>query len=245
MVQAPVGWHCRQCVRHNAKTSPVIRYRPGTAALPGFWQTPVTLSLIAINVVVYLVTSNSAEAQFRLEEIGALVYQGQWYRLISSMFVHYGIEHIGLNMLSLLIIGRLVEPVMGMWRYLALYLVSGFGGAVAAYLFTNPVIPSGGASGAIFGLFGAYFVLARRASADTSGILVLIGVNLAFSFAVPNISWQAHIGGLVTGMAGAYALSLARHLRGAPKLLLQGGALVVAAAVLALLAVAIQPGQLA
>lgn len=243
MVQAPVGWHCRRCVHKNARTSPVTRYRPSNAGLPGFWETPVTLSLIAVNVVVYIVTSATPRFQFDLEEIGLLIYQGQWYRLISSAFVHYSIEHIGLNMLSLLIIGRLVEPVLGRWRYLALYLVSGFGGAVSVYLFTNPFTQSGGASGAIFGLFGAYFILARRASANTSGILVLIGVNLAYSFAVPGISWQAHVGGLVIGMVVAYAFSLVRRQRRNVMTLLNASSLVVMTAVLAVLVVIFLPGQ--
>jgi membrane associated rhomboid family serine protease len=243
MVQAPVGWHCRSCVRRNAKTSPVVRYRPGNN-LPGFWQTPVTLSLIAINIIVYFVTASSPHVQFDGEEIGVLVYQGDWYRLLTSMFVHYSVEHIGLNMISLLIVGRWVEPVVGPWRYLGTYLVSGFGGSVAVYLFTNPLTPSAGASGAIFGLFGAYFVLARRASADTSGIVVLIGVNLAYSFAVAGVSWQAHIGGLVTGMAVAYVLSVARHRDKRIEVALSAGALVILCLVLSLLVVAVQPGQL-
>ncbi|MGA3221613.1 MAG: rhomboid family intramembrane serine protease, partial [Acidimicrobiales bacterium] len=104
-----------------------------------------------------------------------------------------------------------VEPVLGKWRYLALFLVSGLGGAVGSYLFANPFDEAVGASGAIFGLFGAYFVLARRASANTSGIVVLIVINLVFSFSVPGIAWQDHVGGLVTGLVVAAGLGLARH----------------------------------
>jgi membrane associated rhomboid family serine protease len=211
MLQAPVGWHCRQCVRKNAKKSPVMRYRPGTGALPTLGQVPVTMGLIAVCVVVYIV-SQSTDLVYRWEQIGGNEYYlGQWYRLFTSIFIHYSFFHILLNMISLLIIGRLVEPVLGRWRYLALFLVAGLGGSVACYIFTGPIAQSAGASGAIFGLFGAYFVIARRARADTSGILVLIAINLFYSFVDTSISWQAHIGGLITGVVLAAALGLGRR----------------------------------
>jgi len=211
MVQAPVGWHCRQCVRKNAKKSPVIRYRPGTGTLPTLSQVPVTMGLIGVCVVIYIVSQN-VDLEYRWEQIGGNEYYlGQWYRLFTSIFIHYSFFHILLNMISLLIIGRLVEPVLGKWRYLAVFLVAGLGGSVACYVFTSPIAQSAGASGAIFGLFGAYFVLARRAKTDSSGILVLIAINLFYSFVVPGISWQAHIGGLIAGAALAAALGLGRR----------------------------------
>ncbi len=213
MVQAPVGWQCHQCVRQNARKSPVVRYQPGAVTLPGLLQTPVTLALIAICVVLYGASTIYPNLLNDTAEWGALVDSGQAYRLFTSIFFHVDFLHITLNMISLLIIGRLVEPALGKWRYLALFLVAGLGGSVAAYLLTTPTTPSVGASGAIFGLFGAYFVLARRAAANTSGILVLIGVNLAYSFAVPGISWQAHVGGLITGVVLAAGFGLGRRHR--------------------------------
>jgi len=144
---------------------------------------------------------------------GLIVGSGQWYRLVTSMFFHFDIIHIGLNMVSLLIIGRLVEPALGKWRYLALYLLAGFGGSVASYLAASTIELSAGASGAIFGLFGAYFILARRAALDTSWIVSLIAINLIFSFAVSGIDWHDHIGGLVTGAAVALGYGLARRQR--------------------------------
>lgn len=211
MVQAPVGWQCHQCVRKNAKKSPVIRYRPSTGTLPTLSQVPVTMGLIAVCVVVYIVSQNT-DLVYRWEQIGGNEYYlGQWYRLFTSIFIHYSFFHILLNMISLLIIGRLVEPALGRWRYLALFLVAGLGGSVACYVFTGPIAQSAGASGAIFGLFGAYFVIARRARADTSGILVLIAINLFYSFVDTSISWQAHIGGLITGVVLAAALGLGRR----------------------------------
>jgi membrane associated rhomboid family serine protease len=174
-------------------------------------QVPVTMSLIGVCVVVYIVSQN-VDLMYRWEQLGGNEYYlGQWYRLFTSIFIHYTFFHILLNMISLLIIGRLVEPVLGKWRYLAVFLVAGLGGSVACYVFTSPIAQSAGASGAIFGLFGAYFVLARRARTDTSGILVLIAINLFYSFVVPGISWQAHIGGLVTGAVLAAGLGLGRR----------------------------------
>ncbi len=125
MVQAPVGWHCRQCVRKNAKKSPVIRYRPGTGALPTLSQVPMTMGLIAICVALYIASSADPNLLNDTAMQGQAVQSGQWYRLFTSIFFHLDILHIGLNMVSLLIIGRLVEPILGKWRYLALFLVSG------------------------------------------------------------------------------------------------------------------------
>jgi membrane associated rhomboid family serine protease len=211
MVQAPVGWHCHQCVRRDARRAPVIRYQPGAAALPRLSRTPVTTALIVVNVLLFVVaTSSNSLTENTWAYPIAMQNGGQWYRLFSSFFVTNSFLDVALNMWCLLIIGRLVEPALGMWRYLALYLLSGLGGSVAYYLLGNPFQPAAGASGAIFGLFGAYFILARRSSANTSGILALIGVNLAFSFLIPNVAWQAHVGGLVAGLAVAGGFGLAR-----------------------------------
>ena len=183
--------------------------------MPRLRQTPVTAGLIAVNVAVYIATSASYSLVLQGANVPYLVQQGQWYRLFTSMFIHFSIFHIGLNMISLLIVGRLIEPALGPWRYLALYLVAGLGGAVGSYLAATPNELSAGASGAIFGLFGAYFVLARRARANTSGIVTLIGVNLAYSFLVPGIDWHDHIGGLVIGavVAAGYGLGRGRGRR--------------------------------
>ncbi|HXW80660.1 MAG TPA: rhomboid family intramembrane serine protease [Acidimicrobiales bacterium] len=157
----------------------MVRYQPGAVTLPGLLQTPVTLALIIICVLLYIASTAYPNLLNDTAEWGILVQNGEQYRLFTAIFFHVDFLHITLNMISLLVIGRLVEPAMGGARYLALFLVSGLGGSVAAYLFSNPQTASVGASGAIFGLFGAYFVLARRAAANTSGILVLIGVNIA------------------------------------------------------------------
>ena len=211
MVQAPVGWHCHQCALQNARKSPVVRYQPGAVRMPRLSQTPITTALIAINLILFLAASASDTLAAKSWVYPILMENGgQWYRLFTSFFVTNSLLDVGLNMWCLLIIGRLIEPALGKWRFLALYLLSGLGGSVAYYLLGNPLQPAAGASGAIFGLFGAYFVLARRSSANTSGIVALIGINLVFSFIVPDIAWQAHIGGLITGLAVAGGFALAR-----------------------------------
>jgi membrane associated rhomboid family serine protease len=135
------------------------------------------------------------------------VAEGEFYRLVTSMFLHYGILHLLLNMWALWILGRTLEGVLGPVRFLALYFVSGFGGSVAAYLFT-PASPTAGASGAIFGLFAALFVVLRRLGRDTSSVLPVLVINVAISFA-PGISLAGHLGGLVTGAVIAVALAYA------------------------------------
>ena len=191
-----------------------MRYRPGGAGRPGARGAPVTTALIVINVVLFVAATASDSLTANTWVYPVLMQDGgQWYRLFSSFFVTNSFLDVALNMWCLLIIGRLLEPPLGTWRYLALYLLSGLGGSVAYYLLGNPLQPAAGASGAIFGLFGAYFILARRSSTNTSGIVALIAVNLVFSFVIPDIAWQAHIGGLVTGLVVAAGFGLLRGRR--------------------------------
>jgi len=257
MVQAPVGWHCKRCVRRNAREAPVIRYRPGIAGLTAPGRAPITMALIAINVVMFIASSSapslicnggnipifvaSGQPQRAVCSGALIVGSGQYYRLFTSMFFHFDIVHIGLNMLSLLILGRLVEPALGKWRYLALYLVAGFGGSVASYLAGSPGELSAGASGAIFGLFGAYFILARRAALDTSWIISLIAINLVFSFTVSGIDWHDHVGGLITGGVVALGYGLSRRRR--QQLVMSVLMIVCVSAVLVTLSL-LPPGQL-
>jgi membrane associated rhomboid family serine protease len=131
------------------------------------------------------------------------------WRMLTAGFVHSpdGVWHILINIYSIYIFGRVIEPMLGPSRFLALYLISIFGGSAAVLWLSEPVVPVVGASGAFFGLMGAYLVM-LRAIGDNSGLLVgLIAVNLAFGFIVPGISWQGHLGGLLAGMAvtGVYA----------------------------------------
>jgi membrane associated rhomboid family serine protease len=137
------------------------------------------------------------------------VAEGEYYRLVTSMFLHYGVLHLLLNMWALWILGRTLEGVLGPVRFLVLYFVAGLGGSVAAYLF-SPASLTAGASGAIFGLFAALFIVLRRLGRDTSSVLPVLVINIAISF-VPglSISLAGHLGGLVTGAIVAVALAYA------------------------------------
>lgn len=141
------------------------------------------------------------------------------WRMLTSAFLHSlgNPLHIVLNLYTLWLMGRILEPVLGRPRFLALYLISAFGGSVAVLLLSNPYIPVVGASGAVYGLFAALFIVMRKTGGKVTGIAALIGVNLVISF-VPgaNISWQGHVGGLVVGAACAAVFAyLPRHRHGA------------------------------
>lgn len=131
---------------------------------------------------------------------------GEYYRLFTSMFLHYGLLHLVMNMWALWVLGRTLERVLGPLRFLALYLISGLGGSVSVYLFAGPHAPTAGASGAIFGLFAALFIVLKRLGRDTSSVIPILVINLVISF-VPGISLAAHLGGFLTGglLAAAFA----------------------------------------
>jgi membrane associated rhomboid family serine protease len=141
-------------------------------------------------------------------QVPAGVADGEYYRLFTAMFIHYGIAHLALNMWALWVLGRNLEGALGPIRYLALYLTAGLGGSVATYVFT-PSAEAAGASGAIYGLFAALFILLRRLGRDTSAVISVLVINLVFSLVVPGISIVAHIGGLLTGGVVAAAIAYA------------------------------------
>ncbi|MDQ6874182.1 MAG: rhomboid family intramembrane serine protease [Actinomycetota bacterium] len=178
-----------------------------------------TVALIAVNALVFLLGAAGSTAaaagsgisslHLRFGLIGNAVAQGEYYRLFTAAFLHFGFLHIAFNMYALWLFGQELERLYGRVRFLALYFVSALGGSALAYLITDPRQLSAGASGAVFGLFGAYFVTARKIGLRTGGILALVAINLALGFIIPNIGWQAHIGGLVTGAAVAAVLAYA------------------------------------
>ncbi len=136
---------------------------------------------------------------------------GEWWRLITAAFLHYGPIHIGMNMLALWWLGSPVEAALGRWRFLLLYFVAGFAGSTGA-LILSPNDVTVGASGAIFGILGAFFVLEYHATGRLMGqAMTLIVINIAFSFAVPNISIGGHLGGLAAGVLGTVAFTSFRQ----------------------------------
>jgi membrane associated rhomboid family serine protease len=206
---AAVGHQCVDCIRSGNQGVRQATGRFGGAVTA---QARVTWSLIGLNILLYLVQlahSSLANDWYMLG--GAVapnghligVAAGQWYRLFTSAFLpgtgSLGILDIAFNMWALLIVGPALERVLGSVRYLAIYLVSALGGSVCYYFLAAPNQPALGASGAIFGLFGAWFVLSRRLGLDSRQVVLLIVLNLGISFAVPYIAWQAHVGGLVAG----------------------------------------------
>jgi membrane associated rhomboid family serine protease len=211
MTPTPVGMRCPECASQRTK---VVRNPTGT---PGFDAARATYVLIAINVIVYLVqiaTGSGGLFSTRISQFtadfglfGPSVAEGEWYRLVTSGFLHASIIHIGFNMFLLLILGRLLEPALGTPRFVVLYLASLLAGSFGALV----VDPNGltiGASGAVFGLAGAVFVIARGRGMDALAgeIGFLIVFNLIYSFAVPDISVGAHLGGLVAGVVCGLAV---------------------------------------
>jgi membrane associated rhomboid family serine protease len=216
---AAVGQQCVDCVREGHQDS-----RPARAVFGG---TPsrtaiVTWSLLAVNVILYLVElakpslADSWSLLGYASPSGLPPYQGiasgQWYRLITSAFLPptgtTGLFDIAFNMWALFVVGPSLERLLGWLRYLSVYVLSAIGGGVAYYLVVPPNQSALGASGAIFGLFAAWFVVARRLRLNTGGIVTIIVINLVFSFVYhSSIAWQAHIGGLITGglITAAYA----------------------------------------
>jgi membrane associated rhomboid family serine protease len=215
MREAPVGWQCSDCLHRGHRRAPVQRWRPrGPATLGSTRITPVVTGLIVLNVVIFLVTAHnqtSIDARFGMWPFE--VSHGQWYRLITAAFLHLNISHIFFNMVTLAIIGSPVEANLGKVRFLALYLLSAAGGSVSSYLLSPYNSLGVGASGAIFGLMGAYFVLARRNRSETTTVLALIGVNLVIDFLQPGIDWRAHLGGLAIGASVAFGLGSGGDLR--------------------------------
>jgi membrane associated rhomboid family serine protease len=241
MVSAPVGHHCPLCVQEDHKGVRQVSWRPGTTQLGGR-ITPMVKLLVALNAVVYLITSQHLNSDIlRFGQLPLRVAHGQYYRLLTSAFLHVSFVHLLFNMVALLIVGSPVEAALGRVRFFGLYLLAALGGSVASYLFSNPLQIGVGASGAVFGLFGAFFIIARSRRADTSGILVLIGINLAFSFTDSLIDWRAHVGGLVVGVAVAGVLTLADRRPSSQKWLVEAvGCLAVLLVLIAFISVRTQ-----
>lgn len=156
----------------------------------------------------YDIVSGSVPAGTQVGESYTGIDDGAVYRLVTSMFVHYGILHLLLNMWALWMLGRNLEAALGPVRFVALYMLSGLGGSIAGYLF-SPESISAGASGAIFGLFAALFVVLKRLRRDTSSVVPILVINLVLTFTIPNISIAGHLGGLVTGAIVAAGLAYA------------------------------------
>jgi membrane associated rhomboid family serine protease len=192
----------------------VRRWRTVAGAAPGGRPFVVPI-LIALNVAVFgwtvvqarSIMSNVDSALFdgwALEP--GEVRDGEWWRLLTSGFLHIGPIHLLFNMMALWVLGRDLEVVLGRGRFLALYLISLLGGAAAVMLFYGPDESVAGASGAVFGLMGGLAVVLKRLQVSAGQVIGLIAVNIAISVAIPGISLIGHLGGLVVGAAATAAL---------------------------------------
>lgn len=197
---AAVGHQCVDCIRGGNRPVRQATGRFGGAVVR---QARVTQALIGLNILLYLILLAHPSLQDDWWMVGNGVAAGQWYRLITSAFLpgtgSLGLLDIAFNMWALLVVGPAMERTLGSGRYLAIYLASAIGGSVCYYYLVAPNQPALGASAAIFGLFGAWFVVSRRLGLDARAVIFLIVINLVIGFVVPYIAWQAHIGGLVTG----------------------------------------------
>lgn len=234
MIPAPVGFRCPECVREqNARgsrskvvTRGQIRSRWSAGAMGGSTGVSATKVLVVLNVAMFVIelfTGASAllggGSTQALVDLGALwpraVVEGHdYWRLFTAMFLHSGIIHIGLNMWALWVLGGFMEVILGRLKFVLLYFISGLAGSVLVLVAAPMDTVVVGASGAIFGMFGALGVHAYlhrgdfRSSAFLRQIMLLIFINLMFTFTWGGISWQAHIGGLVGGAVTMYAMML-------------------------------------
>lgn len=178
-------------------------------------QPLVVVLLIVVNVLVYLATvvdagSLNQSDTSNLFAAGALAplyaAQGEWWRLVTSGFLHLSLFHLATNMIALWILGRDLEMLLGRSRFCVVYGLSLLGGSTSVFLFSNPAEPVAGASGAIFGLMGGIAVAAFKLRVSLRPVLMVIALNVVLSVAIPNISLLGHLGGLVTGVASTAAI---------------------------------------
>ncbi len=218
MRPAAVGFQCPTCVREGSKGT-----RSGRTAYGGQRSSNPALTsqvLIGINVVVWvlilvtgwrsseLVDLLALRPDGGLVRVGGVLYNlpdgvadGAWWQLVTSLFTHTEIWHIGFNMLALYALGPQLELAVGRARFLALYFVSGLAASATVMWLAIPYSQTLGASGAIFGLMGGLLVIAVKVRGDIRGMLTWIGINFAVTaIFVNNISWQGHVGGFVGGV---------------------------------------------
>ena len=237
-IEAAVGFLCPEDAGQSAAgraASKVIDMAPRKVRAAVRGDRPlVTYTLIAICVVVWglqLLLGNN----FTYSWLYAPVATGtEPWRMLTSAFLHSSQSplHILFNTYSLWIFGRELEYVLGRGRYLALYLISAFGGSVGVLWLADPATPVLGASGAIFGLMAAYFVVVRSLGGQTGQITGLIAINLVSGFLLQGVAWQAHVGGLITGAAVAWVYSLTRAANAGVRRVVFVGVIVLALVVL-------------
>jgi membrane associated rhomboid family serine protease len=226
MTVAPVGIRCPEHAGRQPRPAPrPVRTAQRTAARRGLVITGdalVTKALVVLNVGVYLITvaqgsginSPGGSLFQKWFLFGPFVANGDWWRLITSTFLHVGLWHIVFNMWALLWLGAAVEGAIGRWRFLLLYLASGLAGSAGALVW-SPHSPTVGASGAIFGMLGAGLILEYRATGQLAGsFMTMLVINLIFTFGFSSfISVGGHVGGLIGGLLGTAVIVSRGHFR--------------------------------
>ncbi|MEY2900559.1 MAG: hypothetical protein RL247_725 [Actinomycetota bacterium] len=200
-IQAPVGYQCPDCVSGGRPRGIAGLWGArGTSAVKVAGRPQATYALLAVIGTVFVAQVVTRGFITELFLYWPPLTAREPWRMITTMFVHSGssVFHILFNGYSLFVLGTLVERLVGPGRFVTLFLLSGFGGSVAV-LWLSPATAVVGASGAIFGLFGALFVIQRSFGGANAQLLIVLGLNLVMGFIVPGISWQAHIGGLIVG----------------------------------------------
>ena len=211
---ASVGMQCVDCVNEGARSVRQARTSAGAVASTG--RPVITQVMIALNVLAYVVTvvqsgspmnNSRAELFTATSMIPELTANGEWWRILTSGFMHFGLLHLALNMAALFVVGPIVEQELGKLRYSAVYLLSLLGGSAAAFYFGTVCQQLAGASGAVFGLMGALLIVFKRQKRDISTILVVVGINLVSNL-FTNASLLGHLGGFVIG--GLLTLAMVR-----------------------------------
>jgi membrane associated rhomboid family serine protease len=222
MRPASVGFQCPDDVKagrivtRNEVGAPVPN--PSSPRRP--WA---TFTILAANVIIYLITMaqsvggiNDPQASLLFRKWVLVPWsaahgtdgQGQeLYRLITSAFLHISLTHLAFNMIALYVFGVGLERILGWWRFAAVYLLAAVGGSVAVFLFDSKYTAVAGASGGIYGLFAASFLLLRKLGLDTRAMVTVIAINVVFTFAAPNVSWLGHLGGFVGGGLAALCIT--------------------------------------
>lgn len=212
LTQADVGSHCIDCVK-RAQPSHSERVKFWNAAQPAL----VTRALVVINAVLYVwvafgpntsgIAGTVNDREYRMGLSLPFIHQGEWYRIISSGFLHFSLLHVGMNMLLLWQLGHLLEPALGRTKFALLYFAALIGGSTGALLL-SPTAFSGGASGAVFGLMAAAAVALQQRGINPmqTGIGATLILNLLITFTIPGISVGGHLGGAIVGAAVGYVM---------------------------------------
>jgi membrane associated rhomboid family serine protease len=243
MTPTPVGMRCPECAQQKTKV------RTGTSAFDRAGGVSATYVLIAINAVAFLAEIATGSGGF---EVGGTIFDdyalygpavanGDWWRIVTSGFLHGGLLHILFNMYALYILGQLLEPSLGTPRFLALYFSSLLAGSLGVIVL-EPNTPAVGASGAIFGLFAAAFVIARGRRLDAIAMQLggLLLINLLFTFTIPGIAIGAHLFGAAGGaLCGLLILAGDREILGPNRVPVEIAAMAVMGAAAAVLSVAL------